>query len=130
MLAKDYRGRHWDYVPGWRYSGSPADAGAGLTGASFGPVSHGVKALVRDQRSSVLLDNIDPIAGFAGTSGNGNDFRRVEPRNTPTIDLAQFNFDNFWDGRARHDDNGGSVFGPADPQAHIFVDQGSGTLTP
>jgi len=113
-----------------KFGDIPLGTGAGLTGASFGPVSHGVKALVRDQRSSVLLDNIDPIAGFAGTSGNGNDFRRVEPRNTPTIDLAQFNFDNFWDGRARHDDNGGSVFGPADPQAHVFVDQtNSGTLT-
>ena len=46
-------------------------------------------------------------------------FRRVEPRNTPTMQAAAFNFDNFWDGRARHDFNGGSVFGavrPADPR--------------
>jgi cytochrome c peroxidase len=114
-----------------RFGDIPAGTGAGLAGGSFGPASHGVKALVRDQRSSVAADNIDPIAGFAGISvnGNGHDFRRVEPRNTPTIDLAQFNFDNFWDGRARHDDNGGSVFGPSDPQSHVFVDQGSGTLT-
>jgi len=111
-----------------RFSDIPSGTGAGLAGGSFGPASQGVRALIRDQRSSVPADNIDPIAGFAGASGN--DFRRVEPRNTPTIDLAQFNFDNFWDGRARHDDNGGSVFGPADPQAHVFVDQGSGTLTP
>src|SRR5207249_8707345 len=47
----------------------------------------------------------------------------------PTINLADMNFDNFWDGRARHDDNGGSVFGPADPQAHVFVNNG-GTLVP
>ncbi len=121
----------------------PFGTGAGLAGGSFGPASHGVRALIHDQRSSVALgataaqvaiDNTDPIAGFAGTTANAdgsmNQFRRVEPRNTPTIDLAQFNFDNFWDGRARHDDNGGSVFGPADPQAHIFVDQtNSGTLT-
>jgi cytochrome c peroxidase len=111
-----------------RFYDIPVGTGAGLAGASFGPASHGVKALIHDQRSPVATDNIDPIAGFAGASGN--DFRRVEPRNTPTIDLAQFNFDNFWDGRARHDDNGGSVFGPADPQAHVFVDQtNSGTLT-
>jgi cytochrome c peroxidase len=110
-----------------RFYDIPVGTGAGLAGGSFGPASHGVRALIHDQRSPVAADNIDPIAGFAGTSGN--DFRRVEPRNTPTIILAQFNFDNFWDGRARHDDNGGSVFGPADPQAHVFVDQGSGTLT-
>jgi cytochrome c peroxidase len=121
----------------------PLGTGAGLAGGSFGPASNGVRALIHDRRSStafgvtaaqVAIDNTDPIAGFAGTTANAdgsmNQFRRVEPRNTPTIDLAQFNFDNFWDGRARHDDNGGSVFGPADPQSHIFVDQtNSGTLT-
>ncbi len=48
-------------------------------------------------------------------------FRRVEPRHTPTFFAAPMNFDNFWDGRARHDFNGGSVFGAADPQAHVFV---------
>jgi cytochrome c peroxidase len=99
--------------------------------ASFGPASNGVQALVRDLRSPLPADNIDPIAGFAGVAnadGSANQFRRVEPRNTPTIFLAQANFDNFWDGRARHDDNGGSVFGPADPQAHVFVDQGTGLI--
>ena len=91
---------------------------------SFGPPSHGVRALVRDLRSPIATDNIDPIPGFAGTpnaDGSANQFRRVEPRNTPTINLADANFDNFWDGRARHDDNGGSVFGIVDPQAHIFI---------
>jgi cytochrome c peroxidase len=130
----------------------PAGTGSGLTqnntpGATpvspFGPPSAtgGVRALIRDQRAPLAAGcaagmpcdlNVDPIAGFAGTGGptGFNQFRRVEPRNTPTIDLAEFNFDNFWDGRARHDDNGGSVFGPADPQSHIFVDQtNSGTLT-
>src|SRR4029453_3364394 len=71
---------------------------------------------------------VDPIDGFAGDGtllpGDPNvahHFRRVEPRNTPTVFLADFNFDNFWDGRARHDDNGGSVFGAVDPQAHVWV---------
>jgi cytochrome c peroxidase len=123
----------------------PLGIGLGLANppgatSSFGPASTGgVRALIHDQRSSVALgataaqaaiDNIDPIPGFAGTSGN--QFRRVEPRNTPTIFPEDMNFDNFWDGRARHDDNGGSVFGPADPQSHVFVDQsgtGTGTLT-
>ena len=130
----------------------PAGTGAGLCapgpGCSFGPASNGVQALIHDQRSSTTLvqgspglattvtaaqvaaDNTDPIPGFAGTlveaDGSMHQFRRVEPRNTPTIILADMNFDNFWDGRARHDDNGGSVFGASDPQAHIFVDQGTG----
>jgi cytochrome c peroxidase len=107
-----------------RFLDIPNGTGLGLTGGSFGPASNGVRALVRDLRSTVAADNIDPIPGFAGTDGSGNQFRRVEPRNTPTIFLADMNFDNFWDGRARHDDNGGSVFGAADPQAHIFVNDG------
>jgi hypothetical protein len=48
-------------------------------------------------------------------------FRRVEPRHTPTFFAATLNFDNFWDGRARHDFNGGSVFGASDPQAHVWA---------
>jgi cytochrome c peroxidase len=56
----------------------------------------------------------DPVAINQG-------FRRVEPRHTPTFFAATMNFDNFWDGRARHDFNGGSVFGPSDPQSHVMV---------
>ncbi len=56
----------------------------------------------------------DPVAVNQG-------LRRVEPRNTPTMHGAAFNFDNFWDGRARFIYNGGSVFGPSDPTAHIFI---------
>jgi cytochrome c peroxidase len=67
----------------------------------------------------------DPIPAFGGVTdpvtGLANQFRRVEPRNTPTMQAAGFNFDNFWDGRARHDFNGGSVFGAADPQSHVWV---------
>ncbi|MGE3173692.1 MAG: cytochrome c peroxidase [Planctomycetota bacterium] len=48
--------------------------------------------------------------------------RRVEPRNTPTFFAAASNFDNFWDGRGRHDFNGGSPHGASDPAAHVFVD--------
>ena len=83
--------------------------------ATFVSNTSGVKVLPTDVRSG----NVDPIPGFAGASGN--DFRRVEPRNTPTMIGAAFNFDNFWDGRARHDYNGGSVFGPADPGYHVFA---------
>ena len=82
---------------------------------SFGPAVAGVKPLLPDL--PVLDAESDPIPLFQG-------LRRVEPRNTPTNFSAAFNFDNFWDGRARHDANGGSVFGPADPQFHVFIDPG------
>ncbi|MCM2359326.1 MAG: hypothetical protein NDI77_14345, partial [Geobacteraceae bacterium] len=65
---------------------------------------------------------LDPIPLFQG-------LRRVEPRNTPTFFNSAMNFDNFWDGRARHDFNGGSVFGASDPQSHVMVDQ-DGTIVP
>jgi hypothetical protein len=66
---------------------------------------------------------IDPIPLFQG-------FRRVEPRNTPTIFGTAFFFDQFWDGRARHDANGGSPFGAADPQFHVFINNGSASNRP
>jgi cytochrome c peroxidase len=69
---------------------------------------------VRSLRADVGLAVPDPVTVNQG-------FRRVEPRHTPTFFAASMNFDNFWDGRARHDFNGGSVFGAADPQAHVFA---------
>lgn len=86
--------------------------------------SSGVNVVPPDLRSANVLDNVDPIPGFAGGDGSGHEIRRVEPRNTPTLFAAAFNFDNFWDGRARHDFNGGSVFGAADPQGHVWVNSG------
>jgi cytochrome c peroxidase len=41
----------------------------------------------------------------------GNSVRQVEPRNTPTIINAVFNFRNFWDGRANNVFNGLDPFG-------------------
>ncbi|MDB4954921.1 MAG: Methylamine utilization protein mauG [Myxococcales bacterium] len=91
----------------------PAPGSAAFTQPS---ATGGVRAVLPDLRQP---NPMDPIAGFAGTTGN--EIRRVEPRNTPTLFGAAFNFDNFWDARARHDANGGSVFGAADPQSHVFV---------
>ena len=90
----------------------------------------GVQSVTPDLRSPNAADNVDPIPGYQGSDGSGHGIRRVEPRNTPTIIAAAINFDNFWDGRARHDFNGGSVFGSADPQSHVFVGGVSGDLTP
>jgi cytochrome c peroxidase len=55
--------------------------------------------------------------------------RRVEPRNTPTMINAAFNFRNFWDGRANNHFNGVSPFGRRDPGAVLHVVQG-GVLAP
>ena len=81
------------------------------------PSYPGVRSVLPD----LGAEEPDPIPGFQG-------LRRVEPRNTPTLFGAAMNFDNFWDGRARHDFNGGSVFGAADPQHHVFVNA-DGSLT-
>lgn len=54
----------------------------------------------------------------------GINTRRVEPRNTPTMINAVFNFANFWDGRAHNSFNGVSVIGPLDDTATVSVNQG------
>lgn len=84
--------------------------------ASFATPSSGVRPLLPDLGREP--PGRDPIDVFDG-------LRRVEPRNTPTIINTAFNFDNFWDGRARFVSNGGSVFGPSDPQFHVFLNDGT-----
>jgi len=46
--------------------------------------------------------------------------RRVEPRNTPTVINAVYNFRNFWDGRAQNICNGANPFGDRDTTSHFF----------
>src|SRR5438105_5613337 len=53
---------------------------------------------------------------------------RVEPRNTPSMVNAVFNFDNFWDGRADHIFNGVSTFGDLDPTAFVWQIDANGNL--
>jgi cytochrome c peroxidase len=55
--------------------------------------------------------------------------RRVEPRNTPSVVNAVFNFRNFWDGRARNICNGANPFGERDTTSHFFF-ASSTTITP
>jgi cytochrome c peroxidase len=50
-------------------------------------------------------------------SVHGVNTRAVEPRNTPTVINAIFNYRNFWDGRANNIFNGRNPFGPRDPTA-------------
>src|SRR4051794_26944512 len=62
--------------------------------------------------------------------------RQSEPRNTPTVINAVFNFRNFWDGRANNIFNGRNVWGPrdasagVDPANSIQVEDASGNLQP
>jgi cytochrome c peroxidase len=70
----------------------------------------------------------DPVFNL-NLRGNRVNVRRVEPRNTPTVINAAFNFANFWDGRANNIFNGVNPFGPADASARVFVNTG-GALTP
>ncbi|MEY4194610.1 MAG: hypothetical protein RLZZ226_978 [Pseudomonadota bacterium] len=81
---------------------------------------------------------------FSGVSGKGRETcipeqdalfhrgslntRRVEPRNTPTVINAAFNFRNFWDGRANNIFNGETLHGARDVDAGIWVVNASGQL--
>jgi len=98
----------------------------------FADVPVGSDAFISNA-SGVASLRADYACGEAGTSFESCEappdpvpinqgFRRVEPRHTPTFFAATLNFDNFWDGRARHDFNGGSAFGASDPQSHVMVD--------
>ena len=49
--------------------------------------------------------------------------RRVEPRNSPTVINAVFNFRNFWDGRANNVFNGGDPFGMRNPNALVWKNE-------
>jgi cytochrome c peroxidase len=54
--------------------------------------------------------------------------RKVEPRNTPTVVNAAFNFRNFWDGRANNIFNGANPFGLRDVNARVVEVQPNGSL--
>jgi cytochrome c peroxidase len=58
--------------------------------------------------------------GGSGFNVGGVNTRRVEPRNTPTVINAVFNFRNFWDGRANNVFNGGDPFGLRNPDMYVW----------
>ncbi|MBD2415299.1 cytochrome C peroxidase [Nostoc calcicola FACHB-3891] len=67
----------------------------------------------------------DPVFNVGGI-----ETRRVEPRNTPTVINAVFNFRNFWDGRAQNVFNGVNAFGTRDPNAKLYKSSIFGSLQP
>lgn len=67
-------------------------------------------------------DPVDPAKGDPeGFHVGGINVRRVEPRNTPTVINAVFNFRNFWDVRANNIFNGEDPFGRRSKDARILV---------
>ena len=57
----------------------------------------------------------DPVFNIDGVNT-----RRSEPRNTPTMINAAFNYNSFWDRRARNQFNGASVWGAGDSAARVL----------
>jgi cytochrome c peroxidase len=70
--------------------------------------------IVRKKPADSVTGTADPIFNV-----NGVNVRRVEPRNTPTVINAVFNYRNFWDGRAQFEFNGRNPFGDRDSQAKV-----------
>ena len=64
-------------------------------------------------------DKVETKPDQDGFSVAGTNVRRVEPRNTPTVINAVYNFRNFWDGRAQDIFNGVNPFGLRDPNASV-----------
>ena len=93
---------------------------------------------IRNSWNHVMFDDMkvlpDPIfclpSGFAANAEvTGRNTRRVEPRNTPTTINAAFQFDLFWDGRAKNSFNGQNPFGRRDNDAEVLQWNGR-SLTP
>jgi hypothetical protein len=108
-----------------------------------------------DDRTSAVLHDSDDVTSSQGTfvadvvnvdTGKSKDkcsiagpdpfgfhvndinVRQVEPRNTPSVINAVFNFRNFWDGRANNIFNGVDPFGSRSVDARIYEVQGSGVV--
>lgn len=100
------------------YNSDDVVSSAGTFGGVYQDVAWFEKKNDKCKRSA------DPVfhVGAIGT-------RKVEPRNTPTVINAVFNFRNFWDGRANNIFNGSSPWGDRDPDAGVWVKNSDGTVT-
>ncbi len=68
--------------------------------------------------STEMFDDGRPVVDLMFHDGVRN-LRRVEPRNTPTVINAIFQFRSFWDGRANNQFNGVDPFGPRNTTARV-----------
>jgi cytochrome c peroxidase len=69
--------------------------------------------LANSENCSVTYAPLDPLDPTIGSPfhADGQIYRKVEPRNTPTTINAVFNLRQFWDGRANNQFNGIDPFG-------------------
>jgi cytochrome c peroxidase len=76
------------------------------------PLNNGVDNFTVDTSDPTFTIASDNVSGVSNT-------RNVEPRNTPSVINAVFNYRNFWDGRAQNDCNFLNPFGARDQdQSH------------
>src|SRR5438128_2672051 len=102
-------------------AGSPIVSDANDVASSqgvFNTLFHDVRPNAQDPRPNAV-DVCDGVADPVFHIQQINT-RRVEPRNTPSMVNAVFNFDNFWDGRADHIFNGVNPFGDLAPNATVW----------
>ena len=97
--------------PGWNNSNDIASS-MGVFFTRFDGISPGFSA-----------DFGTPLNDLVWNINGGTTVRRVEPRNTPSVINAVFNFTNFWEGRANPRFNGKNAFGDQDPRALILVNR-------
>ena len=106
-----------------------------------------------DRNSAVVFETNDVVSShgtfagdFTGLTAGGDEkcanraldefnvhgvlTRKVEPRNSPTVINAVFNFRNFWDGRANNVFNGNTPFGDRDPNAMVLDARSDGSVVP
>jgi len=98
----------------------------------FSGIFSGMKLDSTTKQSEVCASSLSSTFSVGGINT-----RAVEPRNTPTVINAIFNFRNFWDGRANNIFNGRNPFGMRDPTAGsdpynsvLVADPTSGALSP
>ena len=90
---------------------------AGVHGSLFTGITPGASA---DNFAGI---NPDPDGfNLPNTLGGTSITRKVEPRNTPSVINAVYNYRNFWDGRAQNECNFLNPFGlrDQDPTHHLY----------
>ncbi|WFP51944.1 cytochrome c peroxidase [Methylomonas sp. EFPC3] len=94
----------------------PFDPANDDTVTSSGTFSGQFRAPIADSNNEDCDRDVSPIFHV-----NGVGTRNVEPRNSPTVINAAYNYRNFWDGRANNQFNGVSPFGPRDVAAGVYI---------
>ncbi len=89
--------------------------------SSQGVFNSNFKAIDANPSRPDQCDSVpDPVFHGLNTSGQWANTRKVEPRNSPTVINAVFNFRNFWDGRANNVFNGVDPFGLRNNMAVVY----------